>query len=388
MKIVHVAAYYHEPLDNGYQVYNLVKQHLAQGHEVHIITCDEANSLKNYQENTRKLGHASAIAQGIYTSELGALVHRLPVNFKVTGRNWWKFYESKLLDIGPDYLIVHSILEFQSLRLLYIAKKLNCPIVFDDHTTANLVRNTWSGKIAYLLFRLFFAKKIYNLADKIIGISSSCMGVLAQNFGLTGQKVMLVSLGTDTTLYYPDQQKRTTQRQSLGLSDGHILVVYTGKVYEDKKVHLLIDALNDEEVTNGKSVTLQIVGTVYDAYQPLLTSKISTAKNAVVLTPNLPQEKLPFVYNAADIAVWPAHTTISTLDASACGIPIVCADYMTERYKNDNGIGIADGDITQLKAALKVLINNANLRKQMGNRGVLLIEAENSWEVIAKKFIS
>lgn len=388
MKIVHIAAYYHEPLDNGYQVYNLVKQHLALGHEVHIVTCNESNSLKNYEENTRKLGHESSINEGVYTSELGAFVHRLPIAFKVTGRNWWKSYKKTLLNINPDYLIVHSILEFQSLRLLGLANKLHCPVVFDDHTTSNLVRQSWSGKVAYFVFRLFFARKIYNLADKIIGISNSCMVVLSQHFGLKGPKVMMVSLGTDTHLYYPDPEKRRTQRQNLNLKKEDILILYTGKVYEDKKVHLLIDALNDESVTKGKPITLQIVGTVYDAYQHFLEQKMNHSKNKVILTPSLPKEALPAVYNAADIAVWPAHTTISTLDASACGIPIICSDYMTERYKNNNGIGIADGDLEQLKAALGVLIDDPSLRKQMGNRGIVLVQKENSWEAIAKKFIS
>ena len=92
------------------------------------------------------------------------------------------------------------------------------------------------------------------------------------------------------------------------------------------------------------------------------------------------------VYNAADIAVWPGHTTTSTLDASACGCPIICSDYKSERFKNQNGIGIKDGDLEQLKKALFKLISSQELRIKMGQRGIQLINSENTWEIITDKF--
>ena len=41
------------------------------------------------------------------------------------------------------------------------------------------------------------------------------------------------------------------------------LIVYTGKIYDEKKVHLIIEALNDKVFSNQK-IVIQVVGTIYE----------------------------------------------------------------------------------------------------------------------------
>lgn len=386
MKIVHISAYYVEDLAKGYQVYELVREQILLGHEVHIVTSNRHNSIKNYVENTNKIGKNETLRVGKKVAESGAIIHRLASIFTITGRVWWKGYKNKIIELNPDFIIAHNILEFQSLRLLFFAQKLNCPIVFDDHTTLNVVRKNFSGKVAYSIFRTFFASHLYKIANKIIGVSDSCIKVLNQFYGLKGDKVKMIPLGSDISIYYPDKDKRQIHRENSKIKNDEILVVYTGKIYDEKKVHLIIDALNDK-IFNDKKLVIQIVGTVYNDYKEFLSLKIKNSIHKIILTPNVSHEELAKIYNGADICVWPAHTTTSTLDASACGCPIICVDYKSERYKNNNGIGVKDGDIQQIKNALERLIFDDILRSEMGKRGIELIMKENTWFNINNSFL-
>jgi glycosyltransferase involved in cell wall biosynthesis len=214
------------------------------------------------------------------------------------------------------------------------------------------------------------------------------MNVLETKFGLKGPKVTMISLGSDTGIFFPDDKKRKTYRMKLGVDEDTILVVYSGKINHLKKVHLIIDALNVINRNKQLSITILIAGFIDPEYESYWDRKVVESLNPLIQLGHVDQSVLSDIYNAADIAVWPAHTTTSTLDASACGCPIICSDYKYERYKNNNGLGIKDGDLESLTIAIEKLVTNPDLRKEMGRKGVELIKNEFSWQEISRRFLS
>ena len=210
---------------------------------------------------------------------------------------------------------------------------------------------------------------------------------MRDNFGLVGNKVEMIPLGTDITIFKKNEQLRTSYRNKLGIKNDEILIVYTGKMYENKKVHLIFEALNDKNVSNEKIVIL-LVGDVVETYKTKLDDAVNKSKNRVIIKKSVSVEQLPAVYNAADISVWPDHTTNSTIDASACGCAIICSHFMPERVKYKNGIMIDGGNLLSLKDALAQLINNKKLRNEMGMQGEKYVKTELSWNALAKKFIA
>lgn len=385
MRIISINVHYQDGL--GYQDYYLGKSWKAMGHDVHFISSDWHFDYPDYDSVKHIIGD-KYVGVGTFINEYGVPVHRLKATTrKQTGLMWLRGFEEKLLELKPDIIISHGVFTHQSIRLLYLKNKLNCPIVFDDHTTINVLRQSLGSKLVFTLFRKFFAQKMIEVAYKIVGISDSCTGVLNKTFGLKGDKVVMIPLGTDTNLFKQDSDLRKKYRSFLGVSDETIVVLYTGKIYEDKRVDLLVDALNDETVTKNRNIVIHVVGVISAGYKVYFEEKLKTSKHKVIYRNAVSQQELPEIYNGADISVWPAHTTTSTIDASACGCPIICSDYMKERYSNDNGFGIKEGDINELKVALKELIKNKSLREEMGGRGKKLIEDTLSWNKIAKQFI-
>jgi glycosyltransferase involved in cell wall biosynthesis len=385
VKIVHICSYYTEPLAKGYQVYQLAKTQITSGHEVSIVTCNREMELEEYKAYARKVNEHSYLDSSF--SETGATIHRLHVKFSLFGRNWWKGLKKKMIELAPDLLIVHNILDFQSVRVLYFSEQLRCRLIFDDHTTFNIARKGMVSNFMYSIFRLFWAKKLYDRAEKIIGISHSCMEILENKFGLKGAKLSMISLGSDTDIFYPDNRKRKAYREKVNVDENTLVVVYSGKINHFKKVHLIIEALNLINKENKMDITILIAGFMEPEYANYFEAKISESINPLIQLGHVNQTVLADIYNAADIAVWPAHTTTSTLDASACGCPIICSEYKRERYKSNNGFGIKDGDLESLTIALDKLIKDPELRREMGRNGVELVRNEFSWQEISRRFL-
>jgi glycosyltransferase involved in cell wall biosynthesis len=213
------------------------------------------------------------------------------------------------------------------------------------------------------------------------------LDVLKEDFVISGDKMSLVILGSDTDLFKKTPELRKQGREFFGVKDDEVLVLYTGKIYEEKKVHLIIEALNDPDVRGDKKVVFGIVGGMDVNYKEMLNEAIANSVCRVVLKSAMPQEQLPMLYNAADISVWPDSLTTSTIDASACGCAIISNDNMPERTSYDNGIMIRRGNSDDLKAALKKLIADEKLRNKMGERGIQYVDEQLSWKIIAKQFL-
>lgn len=386
MRIISINVHYQDGL--GYQDYYLGKEWKAMGHEVHFVSSDVHFDYPDYDNTVKHIIGDKYVGHGTFTNEYGVAVHRLKsTSRRYTGLIWLKGFERKLLELQPELIVSHGIFSWQSIRLLFIGKKINCPIIFDDHTTLNLVRKDKLSSILFCIFRTLFAKRFMQISHKLVGISDTCIDVMRDYFGIMGNKVEMIPLGTDISIFKKDKNLRVNQRLELGINDDDILVVYTGKMYEDKKTHLIIEALNDKTISDAKIIIL-LVGDVAQTYKATLNDSIMSSRNKVILKKALSIEHLPSIYNAADISVWPDHTTNSTIDASSCGCPIICSHFMPERVKYGNGIIIKGGDVLELSNALKLLINSKELRDKMGMQGEKYVALELSWNAIAKKFIS
>lgn len=387
MKIVSINVHYQDGL--GYQDYYLGKALKKMGHELHYIASDKHFDFPDYDNTVKHIIGDKYVGKGLFTNEFGAKVHRLEGTDKsITGAIWLKGLNKKLIELNPDLVISHGVFTYHSIRLLFLTKKLNCQIIFDDHTTINLIRKSYFSYLIYSIFRVIFAKKILKKAYKIIGISQTCMDVLDKYFGLSGKKVSMVPLGSDIEIFKPDINLRKNFRSKVSLNDDDCLIVYTGKIYQAKNPHLIIDALNDLHGLINYNVKILFVGEVAKDYSSLFISKINKSVYPVTLNNTVSQLELSEIYNGADICVWPDHLTTSTIDASACGSPIICSHFMPERVKYDNGFLVKAGDLSDLKDKLKTLIQDRDLRVKMGKNGYQYVLKELSWDAIAQSFIS
>lgn len=109
-------------------------------------------------------------------------------------------------------------------------------------------------------------------------------------------------------------------------------------------------------------------------------------QDQVFLTGLVPQDALPFLYAAADVAILISKggpglgegVPLGLLEAAASGVPFVCGneDGSVEAIdpRRPNGIAIDPVDIDALAAALRMLADDETRRREMGVNGTRVVD--------------
>ncbi|HOV13071.1 MAG TPA: glycosyltransferase family 4 protein [Spirochaetota bacterium] len=383
MKIIHLTNYFQPLL--GYQEYFLAKEHINLGHEVWIVTSDRYFPFPDYE---RTVG--SVLGKRVVGSKeeslFGINVIRLKTLFEYSARVKLNGLKKTINKINPDIVICHGMSNFNALEIINLKKHLGFKLIYDEHMIKCVVNNSLLGKLFY---KIFDFKKILKNADKIVGVADACVEYIIDYYKFPKEKVVMIPLGADTELFKFDKNKGDEFRQIHNIPKDNIVIVYTGKLTFLKGPHNILLALKEIKSKIKNKITLLFVGNIEEDYiETFNKHKIEIVNDFQIINIDaVKNEYLVNVYSASDIACWPRQGSMSMIEAASCGLPIICCDYLTERYKNNNGIPIKEDDILDLSAVLLKLINNDDLRKTMGKNGRDYIVSSLSWNSIAKQFL-
>jgi glycosyltransferase involved in cell wall biosynthesis len=380
MKIVHLIAYFHPDL--RYQENHLVAEQVKEGHEVIVITSNLNFSFPNY-ENTMLPVIGPRKKKTCVQKQNGYTTHYLPTYFDISGRVLLKGYLSLVKSINPDLVIAHGVTQLHTLGIIYSNTKSK--IIVDEHVLYSDITSSKGRKIFYRTWGLLFSKKLQKTASKIVAISAGVNKLLTSLLKIEADKIQVISLGADSNTYFPSATLGSEFRKKYNIASDAIVIGYTGKIGEYKSVHLLIEAVNKIEYPN---LHILIVGNIISSYKPTFEKSVKASRVPVTVLEALPSQYLNSVYNACDIVAWPAHQTISTVDASSCGKPIICSDFLLERYSAGQGIGIKPGNLDSLTQALGSLIHDEDLRREMGYKGREWVINEVSWTAVNRMFVN
>jgi glycosyltransferase involved in cell wall biosynthesis len=384
MKIVHLCNYFQPKL--GYQEYFLALEHSKMGHEVHVVTSERYYPFPDYDNTTRPILGDRMIGAGVSEYE-GFTVIRLNIAFEFRQRVWLKGLKKTLTELQPDLIICHGIGNFNALRAARWKKELKYKLIVDDHMLVSERNESVFGKLYY---KTFDFKKILRNADKVVGVANECVEYIIDQYKYPRSRVEMIPLGADIDLFRADKELRKNFREEHDIDPESVVITYTGKHTFRKGPHNILMALEKlkASISDKKVVTL-FIGNVENAYEDTFTSYINKVSDVVSVKriPAVSNKELVNVYSASDIAVWPRQGSMSMIEASSCEVAIICCDFLTERYKNNNGIPVKEDDIDDLASAFDNLINNEEERIEMGKRGRELIEREMSWRIIAERFL-
>ena len=381
MKIAHVVSYFSTLWK--YQENFLAEEQAIDGHDVHVFTSNLNYPYPDYKTIAQPvLGPRLKRLAIEHTS--GYTVHNLEVRFEFSHRVWLKGIMDELVRLQPDVIFCHGITQPHSFQLLYHKRLQHIPIIADEHVLLSDIKDSFSRKMFYRVTGFFFRKKMERRVKCFVGISDGVGKLFKELVGLSDSRVQIIPLGTDSRLFKPDPALGAAFRNLHHLPENAIVVGYTGKIGEYKKVHFLIDAA---EKLPQFHICILLVGNVFADYAPFLRQKIETSSVKVVCLPAVTGHELPAVYNACDFLAWPAHQTISTVSASSCGKAIICSDFLKERFEKGQGLGVVSSDFNSFFTAFSFLVENETERQKMGENGRLWAETEVSWTSIHLKFM-
>jgi len=179
-------------------------------------------------------------------------------------------------------------------------------------------------------------KKVYSYADVCIAISPGVEDAIIK----TGAKTKIVSISNPINVdtWKRTEEKRLKGRQMLGLSESDFVVLGVGQLMGRKGVEDFLDIA--EIIREAKFVWVggRPFGVLTEGILRI-NERLKKAGDSIISTGELNLEKMPFVYAAADLMLFPSyHETfgLAPLEAAASGMPVIYRDLEVYKllYKN------------------------------------------------------
>jgi glycosyltransferase involved in cell wall biosynthesis len=241
--------------------------------------------------------------------------------------------------------------------------------------------------------RLFFpAAMRYSArtADAIIAISDSTRQDAMRLLGLDPARIHTIPLGiTDEFQPYPHSPKLPEIRQKYRLPNHFIL--YVGTIEPRKNLPLLLRAYR-RVLIQGETPPLVIAGRMGWGVEPVreIIAELDLVEH-IHFTGYIPPEDLPFVYNLADLFVYPSLYEgfgLPPLEALACGIPVITSEVSSmPANMGEAAILVPPADENALSTAIRQILSDPKLRLELANKGPLQA-AKFKWETTARQTLA
>jgi glycosyltransferase involved in cell wall biosynthesis len=341
--------------------HRLVHELIEGGHQVNVVV--PGNSAHSYEEQDE--------ASTIYRSAS----MKLPFTngaYRVTS---WPLQAVRcaLKAQRPDVIHVHTLGPL-GLVLLWRARRDHIPIVATNHLMPeNVLMSLPSflkdNKYVHMLFWRVIVG-FHNRFDEVTSPTPSAVQLLKEH-GLK-RPVRAISNGIDTSLYVPKKTEKTVSDSRIArFSIKKSYIIYLGRVSAEKRIDQLIDGFALFAKNNDKA-DLVIAGKGSRLEQLKEYAREQGLTERVTFTGLVSdEEKIALLQNAELYAITsPAELqSIATLEAMACGLPVVAVDIaaLHELCRDGtNGFLVPAGDAGALAEALEKIVSDSKRRKKFG----------------------
>lgn len=236
----------------------------------------------------------------------------------------------------------------------------------------------------------FLEEKLPGYADAVTVINET-LKKRALSLGVKSQNLFIITNGADTKFIKPlNTHNARRARAKLNLPTKNVIYTHLGYL-DEGSIKLLILA-HRKVVKQYPNTFLLFVGL---ARHQINFVRALNAKNVMcVWRPHSPYHKVPLYLGASDICLLPkqdalfnrAACPLRLCDYLAAGRPIV-ATALPEIKKivHDAGFLARPGDPEDFAEKILNILNNPDLREEMGKRARELAETTYSWQIVAKQ---
>jgi len=216
---------------------------------------------------------------------------------------------------------------------------------------------------------------------------------LSQKLCRPEQARLIVSAGIDVKAFSPDRfspEARQRLRQERGLSPDAVVVTMIARLIAPKGVR---EFLQVADQLKGKACFILIGAPDPGNPESLTWEEIQKyAERGVVLSVGWQRDVIPWLA-VTDIFVLPSYregTPVTVLEAMAMGLPVVATDVPGCReavIHGETGFLVPPRNVDELIQAIQKLIENPELRKQMGLAGRKRVVQYFAIEQIVEKYL-
>jgi len=362
MKIVQTPVRFY-PFIGGVEnyVFYMSRELVNLGHEVSVICANEPPSEREETVDGVKTSRLSYIAKIANTN----ITPDLP--FKINREDF-------------DIMHTHIPTPWSADWSRIISKRKNKPLVVTYHN--DIIGSGVANYIAKF-YNSTALKSLLKSADKIIITQPNYIKYSLYLDDYT-DKVEVVPNGVDVDKFKPDnftQKKNTLFFLSL-LDEFH---GYKGLDYLLNALQIVKKTIPDVKlIVGGKGVLM-------DRY--IETTKSMGLSDNVEFHGFIPDNRMAEYYSTASVFVLPSISSLQegfgivALEALACKTPVITTDIVgisSDLVKEKAGLSIPPKDHEALAESIITLLENAEMRNQMGENGRRLVKASYTWKGIAQ----
>lgn len=291
-----------------------------------------------------------------------------------------------------DILHLHGVSRWFSYAAIVSGKILQKPVV---------VKLTLSGSNDPFTIRrqsFGYAKNaILALADRTVCLNQEMYRQCLAS-GYHPARLLRIPNGVDILKFSPATRgEREHIRRALDLPSDGLIAVFVGILARRKGVDVLLDAWRDISRRYPQALLL-LLGPTHDPNNPFdddvthsLKQRIAACAPGTVVAPGHVAD-VSQLLRAADVFVFPSRAEglpNALLEAMACGLPSVASRIsgVTDVACDDvEALLVEAEDVPQLVQALGRLLDDKDLRVQMGRAARARVEAEFSLQTVAARY--
>jgi len=383
MRILHLASEY-PPLPVfglGRYVAELASHQAADGHEVCVITndlggrdeernIDGVRVLRVFHPPPPKAPERSAMLlhfnMQLVERAIGLKLRDDLDCDVVVAHDWLTFpacfHLSRLLSV-PLVTIIHDVI-FNKVR----TRKLLPP---DEHIAG--IEN-WACAVS----------------TKVICLSDTVRQELVSAYHAPVERIEVVPGGVSILPVSEDEIEAVQGTRRRHSSDDCDLILYAGRLDAEKGVGVLLDALKRLKETRGSwKAVLAGSGQLEDHVKRAV--KDLNLRSHVEMLGYLPFKDLRLLYAAADLVVVPSDYEpfgLVALEAQRMGTPVIVSETggLSETLQiTKGGLSFPSRDIEKLHSIMVELLEDAELRSELGIQGQVGVGEHYSWPAISKR---
>jgi len=289
----------------------------------------------------------------------------------------------------PDVMVISGYTDLTTWFAFAVAKLLKIPIIY--WTEGIREPRSILGVITRPL-RIFFVER-----SNAIIVPGKLSKRYVINLGANVEKVFIAPNAIDNDLFIEVSQRYLPLKEKLRDQirlKGKIIILSVAQLIKRKGIEYLLHAYAKLE-HEYDNLTLIVIGSGPLEYRLKDLSKFLGLRNVRFIPSGMKLDKLIKFYCLADIFVLPTLEDVWGFvinEAMACGLPVI-STYASQAAiemirSGKNGYIIKASDSDQLYEALKSLIQNPILRREMSEKSRETVVQEASVSTMAEGFIS
>lgn len=334
--------------NHGVFVYNLIQQFAKQGNEVTVISPQGISLKKKVQQNTN------------YGDEL-CKVYR-PEFISTSAKKLFNFNTYRIGEKGQINAIRKVVkdnnIEFDVVYAHFITNAIIAVNALSSYKKPiyAAIGESNIDKSKSLFNSGYFNKSISRI-DGFIAVSSKLKDKLL-SFGVIEENIVVRPNSVDFNRFYLRGKVEMRKKHNLPLDKK--LIIFTGRFIHHKGPLRILEATR-----NMKDVGLIFVG----------NGNQNLEDNKILFKGKVPSEIVPELLSCADLFVLPTlqeGSSNATVEAMACGLPIVSSDIPEVQDQCDSSFSILVDplNVSAIERAIKDILFNKEKLESMSNNAI------------------